>query len=255
MLDRNFMMDRVYKQLAIDYNCSPEDFLKAGLIFTEATQQEGRIPWPWRSPRVEMIAMGNSAVINASSDVMPYVRQQFIGMTRDEVFYVPFFYRMGQYFLPDISKITPLPKPDGFTYEMLEKNDIAQLYPLKGFINAMHNHPCPVELAVLAKYNDMIVGIAGAGADCEMMRMIGVDVLPPYRRKGIAAAIVNMLTLEILNRGYIPYYGAEGDNLASLHVAVSAGYIPAWIHCRRTKLDYIGMSGKLKLIHQILKTR
>jgi GNAT superfamily N-acetyltransferase len=253
MMDREFMIDCVYKQLAIDYNCSPDDFLKEGLIFTEATQQEGRIPWPWRSPRVEMITMGSSAVINASSDVMPYVRKQFIGMTRDEVFYVPFFYGMGQYFLPDISKIAPVHKPDGFTYEMLEKYDIAQLYYLKGFKNALIYHSRPIEIAVLARYNKEIVGIAGAGPDCEMMWLIGIDVLPQYRGKGIATAIVNMLTLEILNRGYIPYYGAEGNNVASLHVAVSAGYVPAWIHCRRTKLDYKGMSGKLELIHQILQ--
>jgi GNAT superfamily N-acetyltransferase len=86
-----------------------------------------------------------------------------------------------------------------------------------------------------------------------MMWQIGVDVLSPYRGKGIAAAIVNVLTLEILNRGYIPYYGAAGSNMASQHVAVRAGYVPTWVHCRKTKLDYRGMSGKLELIQQTLR--
>jgi GNAT superfamily N-acetyltransferase len=135
----------------------------------------------------------------------------------------------------------------------LEKKDIAPLYQLKGFINAMHNHPCPVEIAVLARYNNKIVGMAGAGADCEMMWLIGVDVLPPYRGKGIATAIVNMLTLEILNRGYIPYYGADGRNIASQHVAIKTGYVPAWVHSRKTMLDYKGMLGKIKLFQQILR--
>jgi predicted GNAT family acetyltransferase len=71
------------------------------------------------------------------------------------------------------------------------------------------------------------------------MWQIGVDVLLPYRGKGLAAALVNMLTLEILNRGYVPYYGASGSNVISQHVAVRAGYIPAWAHCYRTRLDGI----------------
>lgn len=36
MMDKKYMMDCVYSQLAIDYNCSPDDFLKEGLIY--ATQ-------------------------------------------------------------------------------------------------------------------------------------------------------------------------------------------------------------------------
>jgi GNAT superfamily N-acetyltransferase len=251
-MDQQFMLDCVYKQLAIDYNCSPDDFLKDGLIFTEAIAQEGRRPFPWRSPRIEMIAMGRCAVINASSDVMPFVRKHFTARTRDEVFYVPFFCDINPYFLPDIGKIVPAAKPEGFSYSIIEKNDIAELYKLKGFQNAMHNHPCPVELAVLARINNEIIGIAGASADCEMLWQIGVDVMTPFRGKGVAAAIVNMLTLEILSRGYIPYYGAAFNNIASQHVAVKAGYVPAWVHSRKTILDYKGLFGKIELIHRTL---
>lgn len=32
----------VYNQLAIDYNCKPEDFDENGVIFTAAQKQEGR---------------------------------------------------------------------------------------------------------------------------------------------------------------------------------------------------------------------
>ena len=32
----------VYNQLAIDYNCNPEDFDKNGVIFTASQKQEGR---------------------------------------------------------------------------------------------------------------------------------------------------------------------------------------------------------------------
>lgn len=92
-------------------------------------------------------------------------------------------------------------------------------------------------LVTLAKYKGEVVGIASASDDCKTMWQIGVDVLLPYRGNGLAAVLVNMLTLEILNRGYIPYYSTDCSNVISQHVAVRAGYIPAWSHCFRTRID------------------
>jgi predicted GNAT family acetyltransferase len=92
-------------------------------------------------------------------------------------------------------------------------------------------------LVTLARYKDKIIGIAGACADCKTMWQIRVDVLQPYRGKGLAAVLVNMLTLEILSRGYIPYYFTDISTVISQHVAVRAGYFPAWAHCYKTRLD------------------
>ncbi|WP_256440231.1 hypothetical protein [Sedimentibacter sp. zth1] len=41
-MDRKEMLQKVYNQLAVDYNCEPEDFLKDDLIFTEAKELKGR---------------------------------------------------------------------------------------------------------------------------------------------------------------------------------------------------------------------
>lgn len=41
-MTRQEMMTIVYNQLAIDYNCKPEDFYKDGVIFTIAEKHEGR---------------------------------------------------------------------------------------------------------------------------------------------------------------------------------------------------------------------
>lgn len=84
MISKKYMMDCVYNQLAIDYNCSPDDFLKDGFIFTEAKKNEGRRPFPWVTPRLEMVTMGNGVVVNASCDILPYVRKQLEGKTRYE---------------------------------------------------------------------------------------------------------------------------------------------------------------------------
>lgn len=61
--------------------------------------------------------------------------------------------------------------------------------------------------SVLAAYDcRKIVGLAGCSADCDTMWQIGVDVLPEYRRKGIAAALTSNLAVEILKRDKVPFY-------------------------------------------------
>lgn len=236
MIDKKNMMDLVYSQLAIDYNCSPDDFGKDGLIFTEAKENMGRRPFPWITPRLEIISFGNSVVINASADIMSNVRRQLEGKTRDEVFWSPFVYGVSPYFLPDIGNIAVLKKPDGFEYEIIEKQNIQKLFEMNGLPFDSTSPFIPVLIAVAGNRSG-IVGMARASADCKTMWQIDVDVLSPYRGKGVATALVNMLTCEILERGHIPYYFTSDSNVISMHTAVRAGYIPAWVHCYKIRLN------------------
>ena len=84
--------------------------------------------------------------------------------------------------------------------------------------------------------------MAGASNDCAMMWQIGMDVLPEYRSCGLAAYLVNWLTLEILNRGYVPYYGTASSNIASQRVAHRVGYYPAWVCVYKGKFDGLELS-------------
>jgi hypothetical protein len=240
MINKRIMMQSVYNQLAIDYNCSPDDFLKEGIIFTEAKQNEGRRTFPWITPRLEMITMGMGVVINASTDILPLVYQQLEGKTRYEVLHMPFVYSVNPYFLPDLDKITLLSRNKEYEYEILEKNDIKKLYEFKDFNYALQydiNSQHPEMIAVIAKHKDTVVGIASASAECKTMWQVSVDVLFPYRGNKLATILVNTLTLEVLNRGYIPYYSTDCSNVISQRVAVQAGYLPAWSHCFRTRLS------------------
>lgn len=236
MINKKDMMDCVQNQLAIDYNCSPGDFLKDGFIFTKAKKKEGRRALPWVIPRLEMVTMGHGVVINASEDVLPHIRKHLEGKTRFEAFCMPYVYGINPYFLPDVGNITSLVKPEGFELEIVEKENIQKIYEIIG-IPYEKKSERPLMLVALAKYQDKFVGMATSSADCKTMWQIGVDVLELYRGKGLATALVNMLTIEILKRGYIPYYSTDCSNVISQHVAVRAGYFPAWSHCYRTRLD------------------
>ena len=84
-------------------------------------------------------------------------------------------------------------------------------------------------LGVGAYDGEKLVGLAGCSADCETMWQIGIDVLPEYRRKGIAAALTSRLALEILCRGKVPFYCAAWSNIPSVRNAVHSGFRPAWV--------------------------
>lgn len=236
------MLRLVQSQLASDMNCTPNDLNgeKDSFIFTEVKDNLGRRPFPRNEQHFEMLSMGKSIVVSASPKILDIVKPLLVGKGRDEAFSMPFVYGHSLYYLPDLAQIKPLASPDGFAYEMVEQDEIPLLYRHEGFRNAVQydaNHPRPDILVTLVKKDGRIVGIAGASNDCAMMWQVGMDVLPEYRNHGLAAYLVNRLTLEILERGYVPYYGTASSNIASQRVAHRVGYFPAWVCAYKGKFD------------------
>ena len=71
------------------------------------------------------------------------------------------------------------------------------------------------------------------------MWQIGVDVLPEYRRRGIASAVTSGLALEIMNLGRIPFYCAAWSNVRSARNALKSGFRPAWVELTAKTEDYV----------------
>ena len=76
---------------------------------------------------------------------------------------------------------------------------------------------------------EKLIGLAGCSADCDSMWQIGVDVLPQYRKKGIAAALTSRLAMEILEREKVPFYCCAWSNIRSTRNAIKSGFFPAWV--------------------------
>ena len=72
-----------------------------------------------------------------------------------------------------------------------------------------------------------------------MMYQIGVDVLPEYRRKGIAAALTSQLAMEIIQLGKVPFYCAAWSNIKSVRNAIKSGFRPAWIELTARNLAFV----------------
>ena len=241
-MTKSKLLNIVQSQLATDMNCKLDDLNgeKDSFVFTITHDNPGRRPFPRSEQHFEMLSMGNSIVVSATPDILAIVKPLLDGKNRDEAFSMPFIYGHSLYYLPDLAVIKPNYPPDGFIYELIERSDITALYQFEGFRNALGydvNHRRPDVLAVVAKKGSRIAGVAGSSADCARMWQVGMDVLPEFRNCGLAAYLVNRLTLEIIERGFIPYYGTSESNIASQRVAHRAGYFPAWICAYKGNFD------------------
>jgi len=224
----NDMMAVVREQLAVDLNCLADDFNRDGFVFCEANENPGRRPFPRGERHFEMLTIGKAVIVSTTQDLMPYVREQLDGKSRDDAFNMPFVYGVGICFLPDKPQV--LPKPDGFEFKLLERSDLLKLYDIvqkDDFPYALsydENHLRPDMLASTATVNGKVVGIAGTSRDSEMLWQIGINVLPDHRKCGIAVVLTNMLAIGILENGKIPYYATAPSYIASQRVAINAGF-------------------------------
>ena len=230
------------EQLAIDLNCSTADLIseKDTFIFTEAKNNPGRRSFPRDERHFEMATIGHATVITTTPDILHIIKPMLDGKSRDEGFAMPFVYYHTLVHLPDLKALKPISPPVGFDYEIVERDNIPALYEIKGFENAIGydiNHPRPDMQAWLAKKDGKIVGMAGCSADCARMWQVGIDVLPDYRNHNLAVYLVTQLTLEILSRGYVPYYSTSVSNIASQRVAYRSGYAPVWTCAYKGKFD------------------
>lgn len=112
---------------------------------------------------------------------------------------------------------------------ILEQEDFGDLY-LPEWSNALCNDRKHLDVLGVGAYDgNILVGLAACSADCKDMWQIGVDVLPKYRRQGIASVLTSTLTKEIINRDKVPFYCTAWSNIRSVRNAIKSGFVPAWV--------------------------
>lgn len=243
MLDmtNNEIMRIALQQSAYDCNCNPEDFQSDKSIVTLSQAHplaRKYIPLPLRC---DMVSYGSNIVAQTSPELKLLVEEYIRKYPMEHCFETPHLHAldemlapfglkvcfMAEYFLPDVTQLKPL----GCAYELrvLHAEDFRGLYkPEWG--NALCEKRKDLDVLAVGAYDgDKLVGLAGCSADCEMMYQIGIDVLPEYRRQGIASALTSRLALEILKLGKVPFYCAAWCNLKSVRNAIKSGFRPAWV--------------------------
>ena len=128
---------------------------------------------------------------------------------------------------------------------MLTQKDFADLY-LPEWSNALCESRKHLDVLGVGAYDgERLVGLAGCSADCDSMWQIGVDVLPEYRRQGIASAVTSRLATEILKRGKVPFYCAAWSNVRSARNAIKSGFRPAWVEMTAKSCETVDSMNRL----------
>ncbi len=246
------------EQSAIDLNCSPDDFLSCNNVIVKSSANiKGRryLELPFDC---NLVSYGNNIVASVSGKTERIVRNYIEHYSLEHCFETPNIHIlneglkglglgvcfMAEYFLPDIGSLKLLSCP--YEIKVMNPVDFASLY-LPEWSNALCEKRRELDvLAVGAFDDDKLVGMAGCSADCEIMWQIGVDVLPEYRRKGIAAALTSRIAAETLELGKVPFYCAAWSNLKSVNNALKCGFKPTWVELTAKKLQFIDEINKSK---------
>ncbi|MBR7184370.1 MAG: GNAT family N-acetyltransferase [Clostridia bacterium] len=240
-MNNQTLLETAMAQSALELGCAPEDFRASENKVVLAGNPVGarvylRLPFS-----CQLVSYGSNIVASASPDLQGIAADYISRFPVEHCFETPNLHlldaalapfgqrtcHMAEYFLPDLRRLAPL----GCAYPMrtLERADFAGLY-LPEWRNALCADRAQYDaLCVGAYHGGELIGLAGASADCESMWQIGIDVLPAYRRQGVAAALTSRLACEIIARGKVPFYCAAWSNIPSVRNAIRSGFRPAWV--------------------------
>lgn len=228
------------RQSAIDLNCAPEDFFCGHSVVVHSVPQPQARRYLELPFFCNLVFYGGNVVASVAPEAELAVRAYLDRYAPEHCFETPNLHVladalrplgmrpcfMAEYFLPDVSLLQKA--PCAYRLQLLTPPDFAPYYTPE-WSNALCAERRALDVLAIGAFDqETLVGLAGCSADCDTMWQIGVDVLPAYRRQGIARALTSRLALEILARGKAPFYCAAWSNLASVRNAVRSGFLPAW---------------------------
>lgn len=246
------ILDAALSQSAVEVGCGRDDFLREDNVIVPSR------PHPAARKYLELPL--SCHLVSYGSNVVASVEERYRDMATDYLrrfspahcFETPALHVlngaleregqrvcfMAEYFLPDVERLAPLPCP--YPVRLLDQNDFAPLYPTGLWGNALCEKRRELDVLGVGAYDgEALIGLAGCSADCDTMWQIGIDVLPGYRRQGVASALTSRLALEAMARGKVPFYCAAWSNLPSVRNALRSGFRPAWVELTAKSVSYV----------------
>lgn len=250
-----FTNDQIFKialeQSAADLSARGEDFLKGENVIVTSRSDDNARKYLELPFLCQLVSYGNNIVASVSPEFYEITQKYIEKYPTEHAFETPNIHVlnsaleplgakicfMAEYFLPDVTKIRSIPSK--FSLKTLEKGQFEHLYTPE-WSNALCEKRRHLDVLCVGAYDsDRLVGLAGCSADCHDMWQIGIDVLPEYRRQGIASALASALALEILKRGKVPFYCAAWCNIKSVRNAIKCGFYPAWVELTAKPKEFV----------------
>ena len=238
-------------QSAEDISCMAEDFEKNENVIVFSKENEKARKYLKLPFSCQLVSYGKNIVASVDPAFEEIVREYINRFTFYHCFETPNMLAlreklipfgldicfMAEYFLPDLDELKE--RPCAYSLRLLHPEDFASLY-LPEWSNALCEKRKHLDMLAVGAYDgERLVGLAGCSADCDTMWQIGVDVLPDYRKKGIASALTARLALETLGRGKVPFYCCAWSNIASARNAIRSGFRPAWVEMTAKTEEFI----------------
>ena len=242
-MDNNEILRIAMQQQAVDYNCSPDDFISNDnvvVISKENPKARAYLKLPFYCA---LTSFGNNIVASVHPEMVDFVSEYINDKKIEDCFTPPNLFTLNdelrkhgtqiafcaQRPVPDINLI----KPVSCIYELrnLRPVEYSDLYgkPEWSSVTGSGKRKHLDRTAIGAFDKDRLIGLVGSEESCETMWQIGIEVLPDYRGKGIAKALTAKISLEILSLGIVPFPGNRWANIRSLKTQLSCGYKPAWV--------------------------
>lgn len=235
------ILEIAMEQSAIDANCSAADFKSTQNIVAISKKNEKARKYLELPLPCNLISYGNNIVASVQEEYREIAASYIDRYPVEHCFETPNLHVlndalqrekhricfMAEYFLPDLDCLREL--ECGYELRILHQEDFVPLYT-KEWSNALCEKRKELDVLGIGAYDrGKLVGFAACSADCDTMWQIGIDVLPEYRRKGIASALTSRLAVEILKEGKVPFYCAAWCNVKSVRNAIKSGFRPAWV--------------------------
>lgn len=235
------ILDIAMRQSAIDINAQASDFTKNENVIVKAVIGSLARKYYKEPIACNFVSYGSNIVASVKDEYRDIVEEYLRKFEFYHCFETPnmhwldermktYGYRvcfMAEYFLPDLNVLKRIESK--YQLKVLSHEDFDVLY-LPEWSNALCSDRKELDvLGVGAFDNDKLIGLAACSADCDDMWQIGVDVLPGYRRQGVASSLTSNLAVEIINKGKVPFYCCAWSNIKSVKNALRSGFMPAWV--------------------------
>lgn len=250
-MDNSEILAVAMRQSALELGCHPEDFTR-GTNIVVAPVCDCRARKYLKLPfSCQLVSYGSNIVASVIPELAEPVRRYLDTYPAEHCFETPHLHalekilrphrlsvcHMAEYFLPDTASLADI--ECCYPVKFLGPEALSDLYRPE-WSNALCRERAHLDRLALGAYDgDRLIGLAGASADCDTMWQIGIDVLPEYRRQGVASALTGRLAAEILRRGLVPFYCAAWSNLGSVRNAIRSGFRPAWVELTAKNLEII----------------
>lgn len=235
------ILQAALRQSAIDSHCDWRDFLREENVTVVSRADERARKYLQLPFDCDLVSYGSNVVASVRPELLDAVRDYLHSRPAAHCFETPALHtldgllrplglqvrHMAEYFLPETGRLTA--RSCGYEIRQLSPADFEALYTPQ-WSNALCEARRQLDVMGMGAFDGgELVGLAGASADCESMWQIGIDVLPAYRKRGIASALTSRLALAILQHGKVPFYCAAWSNIPSVRNALRSGFRPAWV--------------------------